>query len=153
MVSRRAAATRAKARIAEEASASGSSNEKPDPEEVEVEEAVPVPVPVKSEKKKEKGIKKAKKGPLEKEKLEFSIDEETEHWIPLYEDETMTPYLARVEYAKSGRATCRMCCEKIDKATADVGRLTEEIASLDKTILEATVPGAKEGMIVTTEPG
>ena len=121
MVSRRAAATRAKARIAEEASASGSSNEKPDPEEVEVEEAVPVPVPVKSEKKKEKGIKKAKKGPLEKEKLEFSIDEETEHWIPLYEDETMTPYVARVEYAKSGRATCRMCCEKIDKATAKVG--------------------------------
>ena len=121
MVSRRAAATRAKARIAEEASASGSSNEKPDPEEVDVEEAVPVPVPVKSEKKKEKGIKKAKKGPLEKEKLEFSIDEETEHWIPLYEDETMTPYLARVEYAKSGRATCRMCCEKIDKATAKVG--------------------------------
>ena len=43
------------------------------------------------------------------------------HWIPLYEDESLEPFLARVEYAKSGRATCRMCCEKIDKATAKVG--------------------------------
>ena len=70
-------------------------------------------------KAKEKGKGKGKgKG---KAVMEYSIEEDTGHWIPLYEDESMQPYVARVEYAKSGRANCRLCCEKIEKATPKVG--------------------------------
>ncbi|QDZ23350.1 ATP-dependent helicase [Chloropicon primus] len=93
-------------------------------EDAETESEVEI-VAVKEAKKKKKPAAKAKaKAVSQKQKkavLEFSIEEETGHWIPLYEDETMAPYVARVEYAKSGRATCRMCCEKIEKASAKVG--------------------------------
>lgn len=65
-----------------------------------------------------------KKKPSNASEIDFSIDEESGHWIPIYEDpEALAdrPYVARVEAAKSGRATCRLCCEKIDKATPKVG--------------------------------